>query len=168
MRTRTGFTLIETVVALVVFTLVVISGTTMLLYAGETSEKISLKNELLENARITLDFIIEQIRTSEGYTLQTDINDSLIRLVCYKELYDSGSNFDFNKNLSSDSPRYGQVVFAGNELSSYIADVKIRVDENKMEVQVITWESISENSNIQVTPITITGKVSLQYIRNVL
>ena len=161
-NTKKGFTLIETVVALAIFTIIAFSGTTLLIYSSEVSEKIGLKNELLENARITLNFMMDQIRMSEGYDLRTDADDTLIRLRCYKSSGDE-SLFAFDKSLSSDAARYGQVTFGGNELSSYIADVKMKVDGNRMEIRIITKSKISQNSSIEVEPIEIVGKVSLRY-----
>ena len=158
---RKGFTLIEMVVALAIFTILGFAGISLLIYVSETSEKIAFQNELLEHARIALSFMVEQIRISEAFQLVTDSEDSLIRLVCYSGL--EGHVFSFDKHLLTESARYGQILFGENELASYIADVKVTIDGSRMEIRIITHSKASELSSVQVEPIDILRKISLRY-----
>jgi len=166
-----GFTLLETLIALSLMMLVTLSATNILNFASMSNSRAIVNHELFENARITIDFMTEHIRRAEEINLNTDEKNTMKSMeLTYRSVSSNGSvswetnRFSYDKNLSAGAPRYNRVEFGGNELSSYIADIKITVENEILQIVLITDSNLNMQDDIEVIkPITLKTKIDVRY-----
>lgn len=75
-----GFTLLEMAVAIALFMIITLSAGSLMVYSGNAGRKVFNEQEIMENGRISMDFIITQARSARGMTLSADSENSLERL----------------------------------------------------------------------------------------
>lgn len=134
-----GFTFIEMIIVIAVFSILTINISTLLVYTININKKLSQKNINLENATLAMEFILSQVQTAEKYKAE---NWSRFLTV------DNGKNvsyFNFYRNINL-------IEFGNNALAENVKDISINIDNDIMTIQL---EMIGE--------IKLVGQISVKY-----
>ena len=159
MKSNKGYMLIETLIGLVLFGMLSIAGTSLLLHVNEVSGKLKLKSDLLENARITLDFITTQLRYCEVYKLERLDDGSLKRLT----VWTNGEETDVGRHEFIYDKAEGTVLFGNNVLAQYIEDIWIEDKEDIMEIKITTQTKIIAIQDALLEPVELKAKIDLTH-----
>ena len=157
-KTVKGFTLIETAIALMVFMLVALAVINLSVFASTALERISVRGELLENARIAVDVMSVHIKEATRIVIDTD-RRGLDRMTLTMPAGGT-REFRYYSRMSQGEPRYQRLDFGGNELASHIASVGTSLKGDILTLTVITADSI-DGSDITVDPISLTVKIKI-------
>lgn len=109
-----GFTFIEMIIVIAVFSILTINISTLLVYTININKKLSQKNINLENATLAMEFILSQVQTAEKYKAE---NWSRFLTV------DNGKNvsyFNFYRNINL-------IEFGNNALAENVKDISINI-----------------------------------------
>lgn len=138
-----GFTLIESVLAFFISTLLIICVSITLQYTIKVSQRLINLNSNFENAALAMNFIKMQINSSNGYTLNK-YDDILI-------LYNNNtkSNFKFVKRLN-------QIIYANNLLAENIDNLTIELKNSNLIIKI----EITEN---ETHKLILIGEVNVKY-----
>lgn len=134
-----GFTFIEMIIVIAVFSILTINISTLLVYTININKKLSQKNINLENATLAMEFILSQVQTAEKYKAE---NWSRFLTV------DNGKNvsyFNFYRNINL-------IEFGNNALAENVKDISINIDNDIMTIQL---EMVGE--------IKLVGQISVKY-----
>lgn len=134
-----GFTFIEMIIVIAVFSILTINISTLLVYTININKKLSQKNINLENATLAMEFILSQVQTAEKYKTE---NWSRFLTV------DNGKNvsyFNFYRNINL-------IEFGNNALAENVKDISINIDNDIMTIQL---EMVGE--------IKLVGQISVKY-----
>lgn len=138
-----GFTLIESVLAFFVSTLLIICVSITLQYTIKVSQRLINLNSNFENAALAMNFIQMQINSSDGYALNK-YDDILI-------VYNNNikSNFKFVKRLN-------QIIYANNLLAENIDNLTIELKNSNLVIKI----EITEN---ETNKLILIGEVNVKY-----
>jgi len=162
MKNSNGFTLMEAVISLAAFMIVTLAAINLNAYATVTVERIQVRAELLENARIAMDMMTTYLKAAEGGTIVSG-RLGVFRMTL-SGVRGAVNNPEFIHNSTanpSQTGEYRRLNFGGNELASYIVRVTANLDEdNILTLTVITADGI-RGSGITVEPVRLTSKIKL-------
>lgn len=163
-----GFTLLETIAALGLFLIITIWVTNLLLLSAKLSSGLMARQELLENARIAMDFMTTNIAMAEEITLSKRTDGTLNKL-SLKET-DSGGVlhtyvYQYDSSLSDNHVRYHRLEMGGNELASYLASVRVEIDveQNTISVYIRTDDRLQPDGKKMTEPVELTGSVRIKH-----
>lgn len=160
-----GFTILEVVISSAIFFIIIFSATNLLLFSSASWMRLAVKQELLENSRAAMDFLISHIRTADEITLVTDANYTLKELRTTEKAGSPSAHtyrFTYDTTLSATSPRYHRLEFGGNELASYVNDIQVKADEDEfITITIITDSRIEEGPEVSAQ--IVTGGTGLRY-----
>ncbi|WP_058485236.1 type II secretion system protein [Defluviitalea phaphyphila] len=153
-----GYTLVEVLIALTLFSILSISVGSLMYSTTKNATKVQSDIEALKNSRITLDFMIEEIRRSKGIiifsrtdafrTLKLDI-DGDGKVSIGEGKYDGDVMF----TLDEDKVKYNiYQVLAEN-----ITDIQFKVSDDDILKIIITAKKNDKETY------DITGEVSIKY-----
>jgi len=138
-----GFTLLEVVVSLGVFSLVL--GYFMIYFTHEIKQYYLKENEieLKQDARIALDRIVTKIRSNVGLILETEADGTVLKIQNEDSVVIINTNqneTDGEINYSFDSEKgYGQIRDAsGNKIVGNIKEFTIKRDTENDQILIIT------------------------------
>ena len=163
-KKKSGLTLLELITALGLISIIVLAAGNILIYSANIGNRHVYTQEIVENGRISLDFLVNQTRIAHSYRLfPPDASGSLTRLDLRTNRPGGPHTyvFRFNKNLQ-------RLDFGGindlsaipgtNELASGIRDVIVTIDDAR---QMMYFTVISgENGEFKVS-----GGVDIRYMR---
>ncbi len=140
-----GYTFIETVVAVAVFFVISAVGAGVLTYSASASSRIYFSEMLLENLRITMDFIATHVESADAIALKTEPTTNSLLYLLVQDIDGAKTNehiFTFNSKLAPEATSYHRVNFETQELASYIKDVRASYDttKNLLTIEVTTDE----------------------------
>jgi Tfp pilus assembly major pilin PilA len=172
MKNANGFTLIEAVVSLAAFLIVTLAAINLNAYAATTVERIQVRAELLENARIAIDMMSTHLKAAERVSI-VDGRRGIFEMVT--RIRAAGGAIDervFTYNFtapSTNEAHYQRINFGRNysELASYIAWVAVRLDGDIVTLTVETTDSI-RGSSITVEPVRLTTKIKIYNTANLI
>jgi type II secretory pathway pseudopilin PulG len=173
-----GFTLIETIVSLSLFFIVIATVSNILIHSFNTFYKVSVKQELLANATIAMEFISTRIITADEILLITHPNSNTVKEL-HLERREVGRNgtivlntdiFTYSKGLDASHIRFNRIDFGAtgtadtrgrNELASHIADFTITIVDNILEITIISDDRINQAGERVVEPIVLYRKIKI-------
>jgi prepilin-type N-terminal cleavage/methylation domain-containing protein len=167
-----GFTLIETIITLMLFGILSMLVWYLVDYTNKTYHCIDTKADVLEDARVALDFMIFEIRRAEGYQIVMDENNDLLKLKLDMDLNDNkgftateNAIFTFNKEKR-------ELLYDTVCLAEHIKQITIlSKDQNNDKMKdmfEITIECEKQIPRVE-KPILfqIVGQVSIQYKKQI-
>lgn len=159
-RVRGGFTLLEAVIALAVFSLLAAGATRCWLYTTRAASRLLNTQEAFENARAAMDALTVNLQMAYEIKLKTDSDHVLEKLVL-TELDDgepSVYEFYFKRSARPGEAKYHRLEFGqNNEFASHIEQVRLMVTDNHtVTITVITDDELGQ-------PITLTGMVDVRH-----
>lgn len=156
-----------------IFILVIYSASNILIYTSHTSSRIHVTYELEQNARIAMEFLTSHIRGAQAIELKTDIDNTLDTLWLYTNVGTSDEHIttfkydlDTERNwLMFGGRQPGNIVGGTQELSRYISDIKIIIDESRKLLHItITTDTTIENTTVELnTPIVLNQTLDIRY-----
>ena len=157
---KEGFTLVETLIATLIFTLITFSAVNILTSSSNASKRVVSNNELFEGVRTTIDFITAHVARANLIELRTNDAKTLINMNLTYTDYGSSS---ITTNAIAYSPNLSRVTFGGNEVASYISDIKISVEDGIMNIEVTSSEKLGPNQSETFEPVILSVKIDVRY-----
>ena len=163
---KAGFTLIELVMAIAVWMIFMAGATHFIWYTARTSAEIKARQNLLENARVSVDMLTVNLQMTDDIVLTTD-HDGMLRFLRVFQIDPRGNDhrytFRYNRDLPASATRFRRLEMGNrgtyNELASYISEVRLIPSENRQLIQIIvtaTDENLEES-------ITLESAVDIRY-----
>ena len=173
-RGESGFTLLETLLALTVTMFVLAAAMRLLSFASASAARAVVRGELTDSARAAADVMTVNIERATDIKIVTVGNNTLKSM----SLTQANKIFVFTYDItaSPSDPGYHRLIFSGeggtNELASNIAEIRVFKDgPDALVIQIKTDDKVTVNAdsaskrakvsvdpiNIQI-PINITGK----------
>lgn len=175
LKDKRGFTILETLISLAVFALISLSAVNILSFAYTSNGRAVVNNELFEQGKATIDFITAHVNRSCEINLTTDELGTLKEMkLAHMESQGVSESYTkvwqsilYNKNLRPEDTTYHKVRFGqvtrSNELSSYIADIKVKIEGKVMEIEIVTDDKVRYNDTHIVAPVHLKAKISLEH-----
>ncbi len=140
MKTRAkGFTLIEAVIALAIFSVISVGAFQVWRYASGDSLSTLARAEAFENARAAMDALLINLQLADEITLKTNANGNLTKLTL-RELDPEGRYhdyvFDYYPSAPKGASKYRKLDFGYNEFASGISEVSLTENEGLLLITV--------------------------------
>ena len=161
-----GFTLLEVVVSSAIFLMVILAAANLLHFASRFLSRIAVRQELQENSRVAMDFIVTHIRRANKITLITD-EESTLKALTTTEIPRNDAQhsytFNYNKGLTQENAKYHRLELGGNELASYIRDVKMEFDQETqlLKIRIVTDDGTGDGTIVE--PVVLSCQEDLRY-----
>jgi len=144
-KTSKGFTLLEAVIALAIWSILSLSVIFVWQYTAERSSALIARQHAFENARGSMDVIIMNLQMARTIELTVGPNYTLQRLrVNGRRLVNNvpqwhNFEFTFNSSARPTDAIYRVLRFGGlNEFTAGIADIRVRPYGGTMHITVVT------------------------------
>jgi len=142
-KSSKGFTLVEIAAVIFIFALLSLFAANMVIYSIGSFNRLSARQEVMENAWVALDFIAEQVKYADGYKISYRPGNTLRQLDLYTTLIPGAAEHNY---VLYYNPSYYRMEFGGNELASGIKNVVVIIDDEKA-LMYITVFAESESGN---------------------
>lgn len=160
---KKGFTLIEIIAAIFIFSLVALFAATAISFASNNFNRLKVRSELREEAWIALDFLTTQIKLANGYDISYRSGNTLRQLDLYTSLTEGAPehNYIFRYDRGKSKLDFGGINDYApggvNQLSSNISSLSIIIDD-KTEIMHISVTAEDGKESL-----TLNTSVSLRY-----
>lgn len=156
-----------------VFTIVVFSTLSVLIYTSSMTARIFVNYELTENARIAMEFLTMQVKEAQAIELATNENNTLDMLWLHRDLGTAQEHIAAFRYVNE--PDRNWLMFGGRqpdatfdvtqELARYISNIEIIIDEKRRLMHIsITTDTTIQNANIELyTPIILNRTIDLRH-----
>ena len=153
---KSGFTLLEAVIALAVLGILAMGLTTVFASTSHASLAVIAAQDVFENARIAMDGLLVNIQMAEKIELKTGPGDTLQELRLTQHPAPTPPYlFKFDRDIPEGEVKHQRLEFGGNEFASKIADIQItKTHPNRMQITIISGGE---------TPVTLTGSADIRY-----
>lgn len=142
-KNEKGFTMIELLLAIAIFSMLSITIGTLLNYSIKSNKILTEKTARLDNARLTMDFIQTQIKSAEAYKI---VSSKELSLKNGKDII----TFKFDSIKS-------EIKFTNNVLSEHVKNFNIELNNDIINIKI---EMESEND---YNLLEIIGEISVKY-----
>ena len=158
---RNGFTMLEAVVALGLFTLLTVSASQLLMHTTRTSSYLIARQEAMESARVAVDSLVINLQKADEIVMVTYRSDGMLRRLDLRQINPRNIRewyeFRYDRRLPPTSIRYNRLEFGRNELASHLNEVRLVLeDDGWISITVVTDGSLGE-------PVTLTGRADVRY-----
>lgn len=184
---KRGFTLVETLIAMALFSILSLSVWSIMNYASKSSDRTHAKIDAVENARIALDFMIDEIRRAKKIQIENfDDADTILGLDMDGDNHISLGTGDVKFSFDHHIIKYNNVELVHNVQSVFfdppsldkdgygVLDKEIDTNNDGTMDRVLDANEdglMDENLKITIETIpkgdvpsyTITGEVSIRY-----
>jgi len=169
-KKRGGFTLLELIIALAIWTILTASVIQIVGYTSRSTARIIARQEAFENARVAVDSIVVNLQLADEIELYKDANYMLHRLRTRQDntFTRNGAHrhwftFMYDQYAWPGSSMYKLLAFAdggtaANALATGITGVWVEHSEENNWMTV----TVTAGDNLDI-PITLTGKVDVRY-----
>jgi len=157
-KRKSGFTLIEAVIALAIWMILSVSVLFIWHHASNRTFAVLARQSAFENARGSMDVLITNLQMAKSITLEV-CNNYILRELTLPGFDPDGDPhsyvFNFDISLPSTAIRFRRLEFGDNELASNIAMVRIQpIGGRHMNITIETGCEF---------PIIVEGSVDIRY-----
>jgi|GEM_PF-1030684 len=173
-KCQRGYTVLETVVAMGIFSIVIFTSVNMFTHVSNATARIYINYELTANARIAMDFLTTHIGEAQAVELRTVNNtNTLDTLWLHRSLGTPDEHIATFRYVNE--PDRNWLMFGGRqpgasfdttqELARYISNIETIIDEERMLMHIqITTDTTIGNTNVELhEPIILNRIVDLRH-----
>lgn len=155
-----GYTLLEAVIALAVWSVLALTAAGLLVYVSRSSARMLNEAEAFENARAAVDALTANLQMADTVRVENDY-DGILRKLTLTERDPDGRSADyifyFNASALPIQAKYHRLEFGLNdEFASRIARVTLSLSGEVMTVTVVTDDTLC-------APFTFQSMVDVRY-----
>lgn len=141
-KKNSGLSLLETVIAAMLFSILILGAYNILVYVSQSSARTTVRLNALENARVSMDFLENNLQMADFIELIVEPDGTLIKLNTRQIESDRGLpyiyTFSYDGHLPPNHDRYRRLQFGGfNELASNVIEIKFFPEGEKLFFYII-------------------------------